>query len=100
MLWAYSMLYGFATGSVLSLTPVCIGQISKTTDFGKRYSTAYFQQAVITLPVIPICGAIIGNRTVKEFNNFIIFVSAMMMMGGVCYMIARYLCVGTRCVKF
>ncbi|CDO91851.1 unnamed protein product [Kluyveromyces dobzhanskii CBS 2104] len=100
VLWAYSMLYGFSTGSILSLTPVCIGQISKTSDFGKRYSTAYFQQALVTLPVIPICGVLIGNRSVEGFNRFIIFVSVMMLLGSVFYVIARYLCVGFKLVKF
>lgn len=100
VLWAYTMLYGFATGSILSLTPVCIGQISKTADFGKRYSTAYFQQAIITLPVIPICGALIGNRSIDNFNHFIIFVSIMMAMGSMFYIISRYLSVGAKLVKF
>lgn len=99
-LWAFSMLYGFASGSILSLTPVCIGQISRTTDFGKRYSTAYFQQAVITIPVIPICGALIGDRSVSGFNHFIIFVSILMLLGSFCYMVARYLCVGFKLTKF
>ncbi|QEU58545.1 Mch4 [Kluyveromyces lactis] len=100
VLWAYSMLYGFSTGSILSLTPVCIGQISKTTDFGKRYSTAYFQQALITLPVMPICGALIGDRSIEGFNHFIIFVSVLMLCGSICYVISRYLSVGAKLVKF
>lgn len=94
LLWAYVCLYGFATGSILSLNPVCIGQISSTQDFGKRYSTACLLEAIITLPVIPIGGAIVGNGSIANYNKFIIFVSVLMAAGAGCYAIARYLCTG------
>lgn len=38
----FALLYGFGSGSGISLTPVCVGQISKTEDYGKRYGTCYF----------------------------------------------------------
>lgn len=95
-LWAYTCLYGFTTGSILSLTPVCIGQISSTQDFGKRYSTAYFLQALITLPVLPIGGAIVGKGSIANYNKFIIFVSVLMAAGASCYFISRIICVGPR----
>ncbi|AQZ11421.1 MCH4 (YOL119C) [Zygosaccharomyces parabailii] len=95
-LWAYTCLYGFTTGSILSLTPVCIGQISSTQDFGKRYSTAYFLQALITLPVLPIGGAIVGKGSIINYNKFIVFVSVLMAAGASCYYISRSLCVGLR----
>lgn len=99
-LWAYVCLYGFATGSILSLTPVCIGQISNTEDFGKRYATTYFLQAILTIPVLPIGGAIIGKGSVADYNNFIIFNSVLMAVGATCYAISRYICVGARFCKF
>lgn len=99
-LWTYVCIYGFATGSILSLTPVCIGQISRTEDFGKRYSTAYFLQAIITIPVLPIAGAIINKGTPAEYNKFIIFVSVLMLAGAGCYMVSRYICVGARYSRF
>ncbi|KAJ5864660.1 uncharacterized protein N7529_006576 [Penicillium soppii] len=39
---AYTVLFGFWSGSAISLPPVCVAQISKTEDFGKRYGTTYF----------------------------------------------------------
>lgn len=96
LLWAYVCLYGFATGSILSLNPVCIGQISSTQDFGKRYSTACFLEAIITLPVLPIGGAIIGKGSVSGYNKFIVFVSVLMAAGAGSYYISRSLCTGPR----
>ena len=99
-LWAYACLYGFATGSILTLTPVCIGQISSVHDFGKRYSTAYFLQAILTIPVLPIGGVIIGNGSIANYNKFIVYVSVLMAAGAFCYFISRNLCVGLRFAKF
>ncbi|KAH3898982.1 related to Probable transporter MCH4 [Saccharomycodes ludwigii] len=100
-LWAYSCLYGVSSGGIMSLTPPLIGKISKTVDFGKRYSTTYLIQAVLTLPIIPICGAIIGNDpSLSDYNNFIIFATMLMLGGAFCYIIARYLCVGFKLVAF
>lgn len=100
-LWAYAALYGFSTGSILTLTPVCIGQISNTQDFGKRYATAYFLQAILTIPILPIGGVIIGDGSIPNYNKFIIYVSVLMAAGSACYYISRVLCVGWRLgVKF
>ncbi|CCF57158.1 hypothetical protein KAFR_0C01650 [Kazachstania africana CBS 2517] len=99
-LWTYVILYGFASGSVLSLTPVCIGQISSTEEFGKRYSTAYLLQAIVTIPVLPIGGAIIGNESISNYNKFIVFNSVLMGAGAVFYYISRYICIGAKLRKF
>lgn len=37
----YAAVFGFASGSHLSLTPVCIGQLCSTRDYGKFYSICY-----------------------------------------------------------
>ena len=33
--------FGFASGSSISLTPVCVGQLCDTEDFGRWYATSY-----------------------------------------------------------
>ncbi|KAH3898711.1 related to Probable transporter MCH4 [Saccharomycodes ludwigii] len=100
-LWAYVCLYGFSSGSILSLTPSCIGQISKTSEFGQRYSTTYLIEAAMTLPIIPIGGAIIGDgKSVKKYNDFIVFSTMLMVTGVICYIISRVLCVGFAIRKF
>lgn len=99
-LWAYTITYGFFSGSVLSLAPPCVGQISMTSDFGRRFSTVFFTEGVMSIPIIPICGAIIGEATDQSYNNFIIFSSLLMLSAGILYFMARYSCVGLKVVKF
>ena len=42
VLYPFAFLFGFGTGSIISLTPVCVGQICKTEEFGKWFGTCYF----------------------------------------------------------
>lgn len=37
----YSVIFGFASGSNISLTPVCISQLCKIENYGRYYATAY-----------------------------------------------------------
>ncbi|KAL4755577.1 MFS monocarboxylate transporter [Aspergillus foveolatus] len=41
LLIVYCALFGFASGSNISLTPVCIGQLCRTEHYGRYYATAY-----------------------------------------------------------
>ncbi|KAI2350470.1 hypothetical protein LOY94_003465 [Ophidiomyces ophidiicola] len=41
MMVAYSLIFGFASGSNISLTPVCVRQVCKTENYGRYYATAY-----------------------------------------------------------
>lgn len=41
LLVIYCALFGFASGSNISLTPVCVGQLCKTENYGRYYATAY-----------------------------------------------------------
>lgn len=38
----FALLYGFGSGSGISLTPVCVGQICETREYGTKYGTCYF----------------------------------------------------------
>lgn len=37
----FALLFGFASGSNISLTPVCVGQLCDTDEYGRYYSTCY-----------------------------------------------------------
>lgn len=37
----YAVLFGFASGSNISLTPVCVGQLCRTENYGRYYATCY-----------------------------------------------------------
>jgi MFS family permease len=55
----YAVLFGFASGSNISLTPVCVGQLCETNQYGRYYATCYTIVSFGTLTGIPIAGALI-----------------------------------------
>lgn len=40
-LYCFSVFFGMAYGSVIALSPVCIGQISKANEMGLKLGTCY-----------------------------------------------------------
>lgn len=99
-LYAFSAIYGFSSGSVLSLTPTCIGLISKTKDFGRRSGTAFFMLSFADLFGIPIGGAILGNSPgIQHFDKLVIFVCVCQFCGTVGTLVARYFYAGVHLVK-
>ncbi|KAK8229183.1 MFS monocarboxylate transporter-like protein [Phyllosticta capitalensis] len=61
----FAFLFGVASGSNISLTPVCVGQLCDTENYGKYYTTCYVIVSFGTLTGIPIAGALIkvvGDR--------------------------------------
>ncbi|CDR43745.1 CYFA0S12e03862g1_1 [Cyberlindnera fabianii] len=93
-LYVFTVGWGFFTGSVFSLLPVCCAQISKTEDFGRRYGTMYFITAFGVLVCIPISGAIIGDGSVDDYRNMVIHAAVTIFASGVFYFIARLTRVG------
>lgn len=59
LLVTYSALMGFASGSNISLTPVCVGMLCETEEYGRYYATCYTIVSFGTLTGVPIAGAII-----------------------------------------
>lgn len=55
----YAVIFGFASGSNISLTPVCVGQLCETNQYGRYYATCYTVVSFGTLTGIPIAGALI-----------------------------------------
>ncbi|KAF2718669.1 MFS general substrate transporter [Polychaeton citri CBS 116435] len=55
----YSLVFGLASGSNISLTPVCVGQLCDTNSYGRYYATCYTVVSFGTLTGIPIAGALI-----------------------------------------
>ncbi|KAK9385328.1 major facilitator superfamily domain-containing protein [Lipomyces mesembrius] len=55
----YLVCFGFASGSGISLIPVCIAQISDMREYGKRYGTTFSFASLGTLTGVPIAGAIL-----------------------------------------
>lgn len=85
--------FGFASGSNISLTPVCVGQLCSTQEYGRYYATCYTIVSFGCLTGIPIAGAII-KLDGGEYWGLILFTGACYAIGLVCFVTARIMKVG------
>lgn len=58
----FALLFGFASGSNISLVPVSIGRLCKTRNYGRYYATCYTLVSIAVLIGIPIAGKIVDNN--------------------------------------
>lgn len=68
----FAVLFGFASGSNVSITPVCIGRFCKTQHYGRYYATCYTIVSFACLVGIPIGGSILTSNG-GEYWGLIIF---------------------------
>lgn len=59
LLIVFCIIMGFASGSNISLTPVCVGMLCDTEEYGRYYATSYSIVSLGTLTGTPIAGAIV-----------------------------------------
>lgn len=90
---AYTVLFGFWSGSAISLAPVCIAQISRTEDYGKRYGTTYSLVSIGALVAIPIAGAILKVQH-GNYSGVILFCGLAYVVAFVLFVLARGMCTG------
>ncbi|KAH0352474.1 MFS general substrate transporter, partial [Aureobasidium melanogenum] len=86
---AYTVLFGFWSGAAISLTPVCIQQVCKTEDIGKRTGTTFTISSFGTLIGIPIAGAILGTGARQHYNGLIILAGASYVAASAAFVVAR-----------
>ena len=113
LLLVYSVLFGFASGSNISLTPVCVGQLCTTEDYGRYYATCYtivsfgyasfpptfvnklklMMHSARCLTGIPIAGQILSSNN-GEYWGLVVF-TGLCYAGGLMFTVAaRVLQVG------
>ncbi|KAE8379739.1 major facilitator superfamily domain-containing protein [Aspergillus bertholletiae] len=56
---SFAACFGFWAGPAISLSPVCVAQISRTEDYGKRYGTTNTIMGICLLVAIPVAGEIL-----------------------------------------
>jgi MFS family permease len=70
----YALVFGFASGSSISLTPVCVGQLCRVENYGRYYATCYTLVSFGSLTGIPIAGAILQSSPGgREYWGLIVF---------------------------
>jgi len=60
LLVTFCLFMGFASGSNISLTPVCVSMLCDTEEYGRYYATTYSIVSLGTLTGTPIAGAIVS----------------------------------------
>ncbi|KAL1974366.1 hypothetical protein VTN31DRAFT_4570 [Thermomyces dupontii] len=93
LLIVYALLFGFFSGSNIGLTPVCIGQLCKTENYGRYYATSYTIVSLGTLTGIPIAGEILTHNN-GDYWGLITFTAACYFAGVLTFMAAKGLAVG------
>lgn len=89
---AFGVLFGFWSGSTISLTPVCVARLSPTKDYGRRYGTCYFFSSFAALTGLPIAGALTGHN----YLGLILFSGLIYLLGSVFFAISRFFAVGNK----
>jgi MFS family permease len=82
----FSVLFGFGSGTSISIAPVCIGRMCKTQQYGRYYATTYTVVSFACLIGIPIGGSIVGASG-GDYDNLIIFTGAIY-VGSAAFLIA------------
>lgn len=89
----FALMFGFWSGTGICLTPVCISQICKTEDYGKRYGTCYFVVSFGVLTGMPIAGEIL-NKQNGQFSGLICFSAGAYLAGAFFFALSRVVSTG------
>ncbi|KXG49362.1 Major facilitator superfamily domain, general substrate transporter [Penicillium griseofulvum] len=90
---SYAILFGFWSGSAISIAPVCISQVCEIQDYGKRVGTTWTLVSFGTLIALPIAGAIQQHND-GEYYGLIIFGGVLYISSTIAFVISRGICKG------
>ncbi|OAX76955.1 hypothetical protein ACJ72_08751 [Emergomyces africanus] len=89
----YALIFGFASGSNISLTPVCVGQLCHINDYGRYFATCYTLVSFGTLTGIPIAGSLV-RATEGRYWAVVIWTAGCYVISLGCFIWSRTCCVG------
>ena len=92
----FVVVFGFASGSNIFLTPVCVGQLCETKDYGRYCATCYTIVSFGCLTGVPIAGEII-KRCGGKYWVLIIFTGSCYVGAFVTFAVARARMKGLAC---
>ncbi|CAK9436387.1 uncharacterized protein LODBEIA_P09450 [Lodderomyces beijingensis] len=93
-LWAFAVLGGYCSGSILSLLPACLSQITPVNEMGTKYGILNSLLALANLFGVPIAAAIIRDGTKTQYTHFMIFVGVLAFCGTFFWCCSRVAIVG------
>ncbi|KAJ5691869.1 Major facilitator superfamily domain general substrate transporter [Penicillium macrosclerotiorum] len=80
----FSVVFGFASGSNISLVPVCVGELCPVQNYGRYYTTVYTIVSFGALTGVPIAGEIL-HRCHGAYWGLIAFAGCAYAAGIVCF---------------
>ncbi|PSR88559.1 major facilitator superfamily domain-containing protein [Coniella lustricola] len=89
----YALIFGFASGSNISITPVCVGRLCKTQQYGRYYATCYMVVSFATLVGVPIGGSILTSDR-GNYWGMIVFTGCVYVAAFVSIAAAKWCIVG------
>lgn len=89
----FAVLFGFWSGAAISLTPVCVGKMCHTKDYGKRNGTTFSIASVGCLIGIPIAGAITEANS-GSYNGLIILAGVVYAAATAAFLTAKLMATG------
>lgn len=86
---AFAVLFGFWSGAAISLTPVCIAQVSRVEEIGKRVGTTFSISSIGALVGVPIGGTIVDANG-GDYTGLVGFAAGcyVLALGG--FVVARF----------
>ena len=84
----FVIIFGFASGSNISLVPVCVGQLCDTEVFGRWLAGLYTVVSFGCLTGVPVAGSIL-SRDRGNYGGLIVFVGVCYAVGLACFVLAR-----------
>ncbi|KAL4914297.1 major facilitator superfamily domain-containing protein [Aspergillus aurantiobrunneus] len=86
-LYAVVAIFGFGSGGWISLAPVCAGQLCRTEEYGRFYSTIYAVAAFGVLITVPVGGELLASTTPQVLIGFY---SAVLVLGLASVVLSRW----------
>ncbi|BCS13231.1 hypothetical protein ALUC_51277S [Aspergillus luchuensis] len=92
----FSALYGFTSGTVVSLAPALVAQISEIREIGVRSGTYFCIVSFAALTGTPIAGALLPDPLGGSYTKLFVFCAVVMLAGTGFYCTAKGRIVGWR----
>ncbi|KAJ2958905.1 hypothetical protein NQ176_g11154 [Zarea fungicola] len=99
LITAFAVVFGFWSGAAIGLTPVCVAQVCRVEDIGKRTGTAFFVASFGVLTGVPIAAAVLEQGR-QEYGGLIVFGGAFYFAAFVAFCVARGIAGGWNWRKF
>lgn len=99
ILFAFSALGGFFLASILTMFPSCLAQISAVEKYGERLGLTFFFLSIGNLVGVAIGASIIGQKSIRDYDHFVIFLGTMTIISTTFWILSRYTLVRLRFSK-